>query len=914
MPAGNSLDLNAIHNQALSRAASQKSAATVPIVPDFYFRNQGVGSWEINLAAFLTDLNTNEWDPPADPYNYQQWLLGSFGNVPNSGRGFEDAFAVLTNRYAGLYDTLPSIASLFGPFPSAGTLGFANDYIDGYTDGPLMTNAQLQVEAGGDVNPNFLWVGGDNTNHYVSPQELFNPGETAGFAAHLLAAGMNPSGSATNSTYNRSTFYRLLSQLSTDSAPESGKMNLNYDNLDPGFNGVYNTNGIASQTNFMAWTPLGFFTNAADRLLRAYTAQWAEPDDNTGVAYGTGPGTTVVNSNFVGTFNVTAPFGVTDIPVWVSNRFVYTPAVQRLLQLAANTYDASTDSYFPSVFRPTFWVTNESGFRDVYINGYQQILSVIGTNDPVLALPEDVSVLAGGLPGSSVLNYFPQGVNVYGVPWIIGAKKGFPNFNEFVQENIVGVTRRLQLTRDLNYESQNRSKVRLTGTNQMYLFSLNSSVGLDFWNSYNSTFTDNVSVSYRVSTSMSITNDEPGFDNHPGITQPMGFSFAYTTPLFSGWPSSSPWVGGLPNPGSFDMPLNYLDYPVMVHSVYRTGNAGLTPGTLPAGFTAPCLITTNYFGLLGMPTLFETSTPGFPLPHFGLLATNRLQVFILDVRNGITNVIDYAQLEQMTSRDLNAEIFSDDPNGAINSSANVGIWNTNVDFLTGVPYGIENQIKISRGIEGVQGEDGLWQGDAEALLYGATPPVQQASFQAFFMPYGSTATAPSWGGYPQGGPASNYLASVAAPYAPTRYAVGYTVLQANDPLVHYLTSDMTPSPLVLNVLAPNMPTVCNNYVTNIVPLTSLNLGSLNYNYQPWDGNPAWAALDPNKNNWAERDPLVRQSDNWNFPDQQIPDRRLAGPCPPRHALADGLSQVPGFAPPKRRFQHLADVGWKPKSV
>jgi len=72
LPVGNSLDLNAIHNQALSRAATQEGPASLPIAPDYYFRNQGVGSWEINLAAFLTDLNTNEWDPGTDPYNYQQ--------------------------------------------------------------------------------------------------------------------------------------------------------------------------------------------------------------------------------------------------------------------------------------------------------------------------------------------------------------------------------------------------------------------------------------------------------------------------------------------------------------------------------------------------------------------------------------------------------------------------------------------------------------------------------------------------------------------------------------------------------------------------------------------------------------------------------------------------------------------------
>ncbi len=53
LPADGTLDLNYIHNQALNQNLS---------AADGYFRNQGVGSWEINLAAFLADLNTNEWE------------------------------------------------------------------------------------------------------------------------------------------------------------------------------------------------------------------------------------------------------------------------------------------------------------------------------------------------------------------------------------------------------------------------------------------------------------------------------------------------------------------------------------------------------------------------------------------------------------------------------------------------------------------------------------------------------------------------------------------------------------------------------------------------------------------------------------------------------------------------------------
>ena len=37
---------------------------------DGFLRNQGVGSWEINLAAFLADLNNNVWLPVLPPEQY----------------------------------------------------------------------------------------------------------------------------------------------------------------------------------------------------------------------------------------------------------------------------------------------------------------------------------------------------------------------------------------------------------------------------------------------------------------------------------------------------------------------------------------------------------------------------------------------------------------------------------------------------------------------------------------------------------------------------------------------------------------------------------------------------------------------------------------------------------------------------
>jgi hypothetical protein len=581
----------------------------------------------------------------------------------------------------------------------------------------------------------------------------------------------------------------------------------------------------AAAQNLNAACPLGFFTNVASHSLSSE-----------------------MNLN------------LTQIEIYPTNQ--YTPAVHRLLQVTANIYDASTNSYFPSVFRPLFSRDQNGLGTNLYVSGYAYVPFVTGAGDPQLAPPVDATTLST-MPGL-VINL---ATNVYGVPWIIGVKKGFPNFNEFVQENIVGLTRPLQLMRDTNYEIINFPRVRLTGTNQMYLLNLNTSAGLDFWNSYNSNFMDNVTVVCRGVTWLTITNDDPGFDSHPGVEMPMGFAFGDTNTIGpvvgSYWPGASPWnppapyETGQPNPTSFFIPIYFTDFPVLVNSVYRTADASLTPGTVPPGLTPPCLIPTNYFGAMGMTVLFETNTPGFPLPHFGLLTTNQLQVFILDG----SNVIDYVNLEQSGSQDLNAEIFSDDPNGLISPGYNIGVWNTNIDAITGVPFGIENQIRISMGLEAVPAEDGIWQGNQQATLYGSTPPAQQAFFKAFFQPYGTIAYVnDSYGQAFE----SNFWSSVQAPYAPTRFAVGYTILQANDPLVHYLVSDLTLSlpPGVLD-LSP----IYNNFISSVPPLTILNLGSLNYNYQPWAGNPSWnnPDWDTNAYNLAERDPLVSQSDNWNFP-------------------------------------------------
>ncbi len=163
----------------------------------------------------------------------------------------------------------------------------------------------------------------------------------------------------------------------------------------------------------------------------------------------------------------------------VSNRFVYSSAVNRLLQLAANMYDATTtNSFYPSVFRPVFTISKE---RNVFISGYHQIVgnhSLPSSGElpyPSTQLPlsqtEDVTLVN---PGCGQLF---NGITFYGVPWIIGAKKCLPRFNQFSMVNCRPVCAPVagpgaKFVADAN------------PTNQMFVMSVNNNLGVSFWNSY----------------------------------------------------------------------------------------------------------------------------------------------------------------------------------------------------------------------------------------------------------------------------------------------------------------------------------------------------------------------------------------------------------------------------------------------
>ena len=292
VPADGSLDLNYIHNQVLNE---NNASASVNLYTsgDGYFRNQGVGSWEINLAAFLADLNTNEWDAdPAAPFNYYQYNEPYGLGSQNRGVAFDDARALLAYRYNNNYSTLALANRVLSLTISANNI-FRNDGLDNYGDGPLQTNFDTNVDyviALAD-DPGLPWAGADNTNRYYDlSSDLFNASKVElgltgppGFVEHFQGVSqaytlVSPESQNPTNFYNRYTFYRMLNQLGTESSPDEGKINLNYSNAVV----TYDLNGIPTgisiipnaETNLVPWRPLDFFTAAADRLLGMYTTNW----------------------------------------------------------------------------------------------------------------------------------------------------------------------------------------------------------------------------------------------------------------------------------------------------------------------------------------------------------------------------------------------------------------------------------------------------------------------------------------------------------------------------------------------------------------------------------------------------------------------------------------------------------------
>ena len=855
VPVGNTLDINYIHNQARNQTRTVSAQ-------DYYMRNQGVGSWEINLAAFLADLNTNIWGYavgsgasfPAQAPNYYEYEepLGY-----NNGVAFTDARALLSYRYNS--NLLATADNIF-PTPKD-VLFFRNNTFDAYGDGPLQTTLDTNANYLNPDNSRAPWSGADNTNHYFTPSDFFNLSSAANsFSSRLKSAGMS------KDTYNAYTYYRMLDALGSDSTPDDGKLNINFSNAVVNYYPNGTVAGInivtGAETNLVPWTPQNFFNAAADQLLRTYSASWyqSNPSNYLVTYYGAIPrgyldatGMGVTNFPNYGVTNQIPLFGITNIPVLVNGSFVYSPAVNRLLQLAANIYDASTNGpnvagqllNLPHVFRPIF---EHDTVGNVFIVGFTNLYSINGPNtvsgpaDPQLAAPHPISDLPLFSAGPNAGAYTPihdgSGlVNVYGVPWIVGAKKGLPNFNQFYMVNQAQVTRKIQLTRS----PVGQLNPTFT-TNEMYAIGISNSLGVTWWNSYNNTYPRPLQVYASDVVAMSLTNSSYRWPLTTNLTTG-GFAPGAAVSI-NPWYGSQ-WTGTVPKAAPSSNPNR---------SPFVAVNWGFT-------FQSPLEYDWNSHNFDLNTVWLKPPPPIQELPQFSLLITNYLQAYVLDGHY----VIDYVQLRDPISITNINQALADPPYSQPNNV--YYLWSTNY-FAPTTPWGVVNQIYVSGHPTPAILRD-LPQWDTSPTPMGdITPPAEAAYFTGFFT---------QDGGFQYNGVKyNNYQTTIKAPYTPSRTVYSSFLLQANDPLVHYTSSDLGgqvgSSALWQSQFKNGVWYQSDSYAAFLPqpPLTSIG-----GRYQPWgvtggQMTSVKPVADDNGFNLACRDPLAWNSDSWDFPTNLYP--------------------------------------------
>jgi hypothetical protein len=795
LPVGQTLDLNRIHNQAL-----RPSKAKLDVAGGDFRRDQGVGTYEMNLAAFLYDLNTNlyAW---GGLYRYDP-----SGGFPAAGNAFADAGALLAYRYAmnpvNASFTLASVRNLFTNGPSV----FMGDGIDGYSTASMLNYSGFPQDP--DNNPinctTYPWAGADNPNHFYTTEDLFDKTKTAlglaprtySFTDRLIAAGTN------NSSYDRTTFYRLLSQLGTDSAPEpGGKMNVNYCNVDASGYAVPNM-----ATNFRPWQPAQFFTNAAIRLLAdaGYTVGASGSTSNL-LIFTNVSGTSIPTTNL-------------NIPIYPTN--LYTPSVHRILQLAANMYDATTirsfgvataTNGFPTVFRPVFGQGTAVGGRpvgsgQVSIVGYQEVTAA-DTTGLVSNPTPPIDTSSDPQPWKITANTM-----FFGIPLVVGAKKGFPNFNKLAMTTLVQVTRKLQFHRPSTSTTASVNEI-----DEMFVVGISNVLGVEAWNSYSNAYPRNIQLVVWPDVSVLVTNLETRkWLNPPPVLSrwrlwPSPVLTNIPAPMWSGYNQTFPQY-------SFQVPV-LTNLVFLSNMVYRAALDQFVP-------------------LTGQ---FERNpgTTNFSLPHWKLTLKPRLRYALVDT--SVNRIVDYVNLADSTDLDITTALFTGGACGIpyTPDGSPGGMWCTNrLNGSTAVypTFGIQNQIEASMGHTKPD-----WNSSTHEFPAGMSVSDAVTFFKGQFIP-----------GYLQ---SSNTFST---PYQPFRNLYLVTSWQANDPLVHYTVSDLTDL-------------VHTNLMVDQLNPPPTPVGQVNARYEPWGGSPAGRSSSAVLCDMTVKDPLMLRSDNWDFPTNKLPN-------------------------------------------
>ena len=775
----------------------------------------------MNLAGLLWNLNLNNYPLPVS-YNYV------LATTPNFGAAFDDAYSFLYFRYNARYGAPSYPLSLFSFFGALAP-NFNLDGIDEYGTAPVAYYPPPPFTA--------PWPGSYATNYFYNVQDVFNTNKTSrAFVNRLLLAG------SYSDSYDRYTFQRLLATIGTGSAPElqtfvygdvtttnpavqpptvlRPKVNINYDNSYQIANGLNTSPAVLSPWANNPAGPLAFFTNAAESLLRSQNFRVT----NYLVAG------VVPNQVFVPTNISFIHFGLTNIPVYSSlNPSIrYTEQLHRMLQVAANIYDATRPNAvplpgqplpFPSVFRPLFYTTNYGGTNQVlYIVGYTQV-TTDGANRILNMLP------APGVRNSGIGLKVPWDTtigindNVWGIPWVVGAVKGLPAFDRYVSGTSWMITRKLLFARKpvpgrtvsgVPYTNGNPSLPPVY-TNQFFLASISNVFGVDALNAYAANITTNVQIIATNCVSIVLTNNSGS--NPGGFATVIGSWTNYTTNFWRGYGSqvNAAMTGGM----LAILQTNAVPLPQSYFSEFNRNFLPVSSDFSMPNFNLGQLQTTN--GTFQSVDLSQTT---WPVYNWTLTVTNLVMYALVNPTTG--QVYDFVNLGPFGTNLVLTNILNSgvpmayvQPGGGVGSG--VGASSPTYWVPTPVPgrpsQGVLNQINNGMNLDQYFAAE--LKGQTTALINGSNAIIN-----------------------------SNLYFSCSNDVVATVFTGVTNTLLVNDPLVHYTVGDLTP------------------------PLADSSLIlTKNSRYEPW---PTTSYTNYYRANMTLKDPLIFQSDNWNFPTNKFP--------------------------------------------
>src|ERR1039458_1021072 len=411
-------------------------------------------------------------------------------------------------------------------------------------------------------------------------------------------------------------------------------------------------------------------------------------------------------------------------------------------------YDATTNRtdltkypYLPTIFRPVFSGlaagVRGGGSGQISIVGYQEVTSA---DTPILVgatFPHDLSD-----PADRTVKPLDM---VYGIPLVIGAKKGLPNFNKLASEMMVQVTRKIQYHRPGDSTTEPVNEI-----DQMYIIGLSNVVGVEAWNSYAANYPRSIDLVVWPDISVLLTNrDTAKWLNAPPLWSRWR---PYPTPVRTNI-AANMWSGydqsAAPPSFSFKIPV-FTNLLFLKNSTYVHQGDGLVPLT----------------GVFERPGGTNLYIP----PYWEFTFKPRLRFALVDTAT--QRIVDYVNLADYNVLNVTNALTTDGhcgdpytPDGSAGS-----MWCT--ERMYGAPpsaisvptFGINNQIEASVG-------------HITAHWNNASPVPDKAVAINFF----------SGQFTPNGQPTSN---TFNAPYQPFRNIFLVTSWQANDPLVHFTLGDL----------------------------------------------------------------------------------------------------------------------------